>query len=325
MDQYQINLAALGVLCLVLLVSQPTRVSELQKPDKKDDDKKTTAVPASSKHPQRDFYVVYALAFGADWLQVSIPPRPLSTHPCEYPLLPYEASCVQLRALPRFLLTSLCPQGPYLYSLYRDEYGLPASTVSALFTTGFVSGAAGGVFVGALADRWGRKRACLAFCALYGVSALLTTTGGARPALLFAGRALGGVATSILFSVFDSWVVADFRRRRLVDHGCDLSRTYGTMGTVNSLTAIAAGVASEALVAATGSKKAPFYASSALLWLALQRIFATWVGLTQEDDGNRTFADPRGGAGRELWPLRHSGHRHGEGQDGVAAKRVRGA
>ena len=75
MDQYQINLAALGVLCLVLLVSQPTRVSELQKSDKKDDDKKTTAVPASSKHPQRDFYVVYALAFGADWLQVNIPPR----------------------------------------------------------------------------------------------------------------------------------------------------------------------------------------------------------------------------------------------------------
>ena len=175
----------------------------------------------------------------------------------------------------------MCAQGPYLYSLYRDEYGLPASVVSALFTTGFVAGAASGVVVGALADRWGRKRACLAFCALYGVSALLTTT-GAHPALLFAGRVLGGVATSILFSVFDGWMVADFRRRRLVDHGCDLSRTYGTMGTINSLTAIAAGVASEALVAATGSKKAPFYASSALLWLALQRIFATWVGLAHE-------------------------------------------
>ncbi|KAK1759631.1 hypothetical protein QBC47DRAFT_398440 [Echria macrotheca] len=51
-------------------------------------------------------------------------------------------------------------QGPYLYPLYRDFHSLPSSTISALFTTGFVSGAISGGVVGSWADRYGRKKAC---------------------------------------------------------------------------------------------------------------------------------------------------------------------
>ncbi|KAH9886554.1 hypothetical protein F4778DRAFT_786655 [Xylariomycetidae sp. FL2044] len=166
-------------------------------------------------------------------------------------------------------------QGPWLYSLYRDEHGLSAGRVSSLFITGFLSSAVSGYYVGSLSDRYGRKLACMVFCLLYGVSCCLTVVPVAP--LLFLGRVLGGVSTSILFSVFDSWMVTNFRDRRLVDDGCDLSRTYAATGTVNSLAAILSGVVGQALVKVTGSKKAPFILSTLLLWSALQVIWSHWI------------------------------------------------
>ncbi|KAI1661996.1 DUF791-domain-containing protein [Daldinia decipiens] len=166
-------------------------------------------------------------------------------------------------------------QGPYLYSLYRDEHGVSERLVSTLFATGFLSSAISAYFVGALADRYGRKRICMIFCLLYAMSCFFTVI----PSIgfLFLGRVLGGISTSILFSVFDSWMVTNFRERKLVEHGCDLSRTYATTSIVNSLSAIVSGIVSEGLVRATGTKKAPFLLSSILLWLALQLIWAHWV------------------------------------------------
>ncbi|KAI0021812.1 DUF791-domain-containing protein [Xylariomycetidae sp. FL0641] len=181
-------------------------------------------------------------------------------------------------------------QGPYLYSLYRDEHNLAPGVVSSLFMTGFVASGVGGVFVGAAADRYGRKLACMVFCLLYALSCFLTVV-PALPAL-YAGRVLGGLSTSILFSVFDSWMVTNFRERKLVDDGCDLSRTYATTATVNSLTAIVSGVASEVVVRVTGSKKAPFLLSAALLWAALQMIWSHWIENYGSDDSKDA---PKGG------------------------------
>lgn len=147
--------------------------------------------------------------------------------------------------------------------------------VSTLFATGFLSSAISAYFIGALADRHGRKAVCMVFCLLYAMSCFFTVI----PSIgfLFLGRIFGGISTSILFSVFDSWMVTNFRERKLVEHGCDLSRTYATTSIVNSLSAIVSGVVSEWLVRVTGTKKAPFLLSSVLLWLALQLIWAHWV------------------------------------------------
>ncbi|RJE16827.1 Major facilitator superfamily, partial [Aspergillus sclerotialis] len=57
-------------------------------------------------------------------------------------------------------------QGSFMYSLYKSTHRLPESMVAALFATGFVSGGVSAIFVGSLADRFGRKRACLAYCVL---------------------------------------------------------------------------------------------------------------------------------------------------------------
>ncbi|KAI1498962.1 hypothetical protein F5X99DRAFT_299559 [Biscogniauxia marginata] len=166
-------------------------------------------------------------------------------------------------------------QGPYLYSLYRDEHGLAPSLVSTLFTTGFLSSALSGYFVGALSDKHGRRLLCMIYCLLYALSCIFTIIPSIP--VLFLGRVLGGISTSILFSVFDSWMVTNFRELKLVEYGCDLSRTYATTSTVNSLAAILGGVASEVSVRVTGSKKAPFMLSVVLLWSALQVIWAHWI------------------------------------------------
>jgi len=167
-------------------------------------------------------------------------------------------------------------QGPFLYSLYTEEHGIPSSLVSTLFTTGFLSGAASGYFTGSTADRRGRKAACLFFCAAYSLSCLATMVPSIP--ILFVGRVLGGVSTSLLFSVFDSWMVTDFHDRELAKKGGELPRTFGTMSTLNSVVAIASGVVSEWLVTVTGTRKTPFAASVVLLGVAFWLIAVQWVG-----------------------------------------------
>lgn len=44
-------------------------------------------------------------------------------------------------------------QGPYVYSLYREQYGFPEQTVALLFVTGFVSAGLFAPLVGVWADQ----------------------------------------------------------------------------------------------------------------------------------------------------------------------------
>jgi MFS transporter, MFS domain-containing protein family, molybdate-anion transporter len=113
------------------------------------------------------------------------------------------------------------------------------------------------------------------YCLLYALSCFLTVI-PATP-LLFLGRILGGISTSILFTVFDSWMVTNFHTLKLAEEGCDLKRTYAATGVINSLVAILSGWVGEILVWATGSRKSPFFMSVVILWLALQQIWSHWV------------------------------------------------
>lgn len=254
LDVYQLNFAGLLGLCAVLFIAQrkPTEA----KPKLEASKKKTTIETDAdgSEASQWTFLVVFALVMGSDWLQAR------SSHP-------------QSKSPQR---TSLTPkQGPFLYSLYREEHGVPSSLVSTLFTTGFVSGAVSAYFTGSLADKYGRKAACLFFCGAYAASCLLTTVPSVP--LLFAGRILGGISTSLLFSVFESWMVTDFHNRELGKKGGDLSRTFGLMSTLNSVVAIVSGVFSEWIVSVSGTRKSPFAVSAVLLGVAFWLISSQWV------------------------------------------------
>ncbi len=284
MDIYKANLTGLLGLCAALYAGQhfflhgaarPQQPQQQQQQQTQDGDKTKAAEAARAAQKAQeaketaaaahawDFLVVYALVMAADWLQ-----------------------------------------GPYLYSLYADEHRVAPSHVPLLFATGFVAGGVSASVVGGAADRHGRRHACLVFCATYAASCLLTVASAWLPVLLL-GRVLGGISTSLLFSVFEGWMVTDFWEREKYGEGsaagggsggaaalektpveaaqdeeaaaARLSHIFGRMGTLNSLAAIASGVSSEWLVEASGTYKAPFVASAALLGLAAWRIVARWV------------------------------------------------
>ncbi|EAS30770.1 uncharacterized protein CIMG_06249 [Coccidioides immitis RS] len=166
-------------------------------------------------------------------------------------------------------------QGPYLYPLYKQTLQLPENIVAALFSTGFVSGALSATFVGSLADRYGRRKACLFFCVIYSLSCLLTVS-PSSVYLLFLGRLLGGIGTTLLFTVFETWLVAEFHRLELEKEGAELNDLLGTMTILNTIVAVASGLLSELLVGWTESKRSPFLASIFCLGLAFFAILRKW-------------------------------------------------
>ncbi|KAI0877432.1 hypothetical protein GGS24DRAFT_487952 [Hypoxylon argillaceum] len=189
-------------------------------------------------------------------------------------------------------------QGPYLFSLYKDEYGLASDLVVNLYMTDIVTTAISAYFIGTLADKYGRKLLCMVYCVSYALSCFLTVV-PATP-LLYLGRVLGGLSSSILFTVFESWMVTGFHEGRLDKEGCDLSRTFAATGAVNGFVAIWSGLVGEVLVWATGTKKSPFLLSVGLLWLALQAIWSSWA----ENFGVRASPERTGAViTRSVWSV----------------------
>ena len=104
-------------------------------------------------------------------------------------------------------------KGPYVYILY-ESYGLSESDIAVLFVAGFGSSAISGPFVGTLADRFGRKKMCLVYFVIYIASALAKHMPNFNWLLL--GRVLGGIGTSLLTTTFESWMVVEHHRSKLL-------------------------------------------------------------------------------------------------------------
>ncbi|TFY77336.1 hypothetical protein EWM64_g6675 [Hericium alpestre] len=165
-------------------------------------------------------------------------------------------------------------QGPYIYSLYRQQYGFSERVVSILFVTGFLSAALFSPLVGVWADQFGRRRICELFCVTY----MLTCTLLLYPSmpLLFLSRALGGISGSILYSAFESWLVSASTASAL--HSEDLSSIMGRATLVNGFVATGAGIISNKLVEYNADNfRSPFIASGALLILAFFVIRGAWT------------------------------------------------
>jgi len=128
-------------------------------------------------------------------------------------------------------------QGPYVYALY-DSYGFSSDDIATLFVAGFGSSMVFGTFIGSLADKMGRKKFATLYCMLYILSCF--TKHSPNYWVLMVGRILGGIATSLLFSVFDSWLVAEHNAR-----GFDsdlLGDTFSKATFGNYLVAIVSGL-----------------------------------------------------------------------------------
>lgn len=136
-------------------------------------------------------------------------------------------------------------QGPYLYVLYSG-YGFKRDEIGGLFLAGFVVSGLAGSFVGILADRFGRRLACEVYCLLY-ICACVTKHFN-HYGILMIGRVAGGFATSLLFSVFESWVVSELLLTHKVDTDA-LRHLLGRMYLTSYSAAIVTGLLSQGLVA----------------------------------------------------------------------------
>lgn len=164
-------------------------------------------------------------------------------------------------------------QGPYIYSLYKEQYALPERLVAVLFVTGFMSAGLAAPLIGVWADQHGRRKLCLTFCITYTLACILIQL-PYLPVLLL-GRVLGGFSTSILYSAFESWLISASNELALPQS--DLSSIMGHASLVNGIVAAIAGVASNQLVASTSSFSSPFVASGILLLLAWVVVKGTWT------------------------------------------------
>lgn len=137
-----------------------------------------------------------------------------------------------------YLLATLSDwlQGPYVYALYAD-YGYSQHDIAVLFVAGFGSSMVFGSFIGGMADQGGRRRFALLFCAVYAASCV--TKHFRDYNILMLGRLLGGVATSLLFSVFDAWLIRAHADAK-VKHWLSKSFSWAAYG--NSVIAIVAGL-----------------------------------------------------------------------------------
>jgi MFS family permease len=144
-----------------------------------------------------------------------------------------------------------------------------------LKTTGFLAAAISATFVGSLADRYGRRAACRFFCIIYAISCLTVLSNNIS--VLFFGRMLGGMSSTLLYSVFESWMVTEYHRQHLDEAGGSLNDIFGVMTTLNSVVAITSGLFAQGISDGLGTQKAPFMAAVICLALAFWMISNAWV------------------------------------------------
>jgi MFS transporter, MFS domain-containing protein family, molybdate-anion transporter len=95
--------------------------------------------------------------------------------------------------------------------------------------------------------------------------------------ILFAGKFCGGVSTTLLYTVFDAWMITEYHQRDMEARYLSLGMLYGWLTSLNSVVAIATGVIGEVLVSFTGSRVSPFLLATLVFVLTAIWISSTWV------------------------------------------------
>lgn len=166
-------------------------------------------------------------------------------------------------------------QGPYVYALYQ-YYDYDRGAIGRLFIAGFGSSMVFGTLVGSLGDKYGRKNASVLYCITYMLSCFTKHSPSFH--VLMVGRILGGIATSLLFSAFESWLVAEHFKRGFEAHW--LSSTFSkAIFLGNGLVAILAGLLANTLVnkPVDFGPVAPFDAAAFVLFIGMLIILYTWT------------------------------------------------
>ncbi|KAK6010557.1 hypothetical protein OSTOST_24412, partial [Ostertagia ostertagi] len=136
--------------------------------------------------------------------------------------------------------------------------------IELLFIAGFGSSLLFGTVIGSFADKFGRRNNCVIYGILYGCSCITKH---------FASiEILDGIATSILYSAFESWLVYEHNKRGFSENLLGTIFSHAALG--NSLIAILSGVAAQFAADAYGF--APFDLSLMVLAVMSLFILKTW-------------------------------------------------
>ncbi|KAK4189417.1 hypothetical protein QBC35DRAFT_472638 [Podospora australis] len=186
----------------------------------------------------------------------------------------HEARAFQIKFLKVYLLAMAADwlQGPYTYPLLKTEFDYGERTVAMLYMTTFISAAICSLFVGFLADKFGRRKAGLAFCVIHSLSALTVFVPNIH--VLFVGQALGGLGLAMLWTVFESWMVTEWNTRELGDER--LGTMFGIMVRANCSAAVVGGILGDFVVRTFKSKKGPFAAGVVFEVIAAVMMMLTW-------------------------------------------------
>lgn len=168
-------------------------------------------------------------------------------------------------------------QGPYVYELYVS-YGFDQAQIAELFVCGFGSSMILGTFVGGLADSMGRKKMCILYSICYIIACLTKLVN--NYSILMVGRFLSGVSTSLLFSVFESWMVCEHNKNNF--DGSLLGDTFSYATFANGLVAVIAGLVANWAASFSGPV-APFVVAIVPLTLVAMTVSNTW----SENYGNQ--------------------------------------
>jgi len=157
--------------------------------------------------------------------------------------------------------------------LYTDaHYQFSKQQIALLFIVGFGASAVFGTFAGEMSDKHGRRLSCYVYCVTYIVSCL--TKHSPNFFVLVFGRLTGGIATSILFSSFESWLVAEHNKNFYPAEW--LNQTLSLATLLNGVTAIVAGSMGAMVRTHFDSLVAPFDLAIVFLLIAMAVIASMW-------------------------------------------------
>lgn len=159
-------------------------------------------------------------------------------------------------------------QGTHLYVLY-EGYGY---SVASLYSLGFISGALTSPFIGPMVDGIGRKKAAMLYCVLEIIINLMEQ----YPLFigLIASRVIGGITTNLLFSVFESWLVTEHRKRGFEEDKLEVILRDSTI--VSNSAAIVSGYIAHSLASVLGPV-GPFEGAVTFTWVALLLVGLLWT------------------------------------------------
>ncbi|CAJ0541028.1 Ff.00g078450.m01.CDS01 [Fusarium sp. VM40] len=177
-------------------------------------------------------------------------------------------------------------QASYLYSGLKNSHRLSEPIIAALFATGLVCAGTSTLFIGSIVDKYGTKAMCRYYCVISSLSCLTMLSGGVP--MLFISRALGGTSNTILYSAFESWMVAEYHKQGFADCVGALDVMHSSIAITNGFVAVGSGVVAQMFASIFGSQLAPFFVSLICLVMALMSITRSWAenhGTTGKNSG----------------------------------------